>query len=526
MKINLSVFVGLLLIAGSSVSAQSFEEFSIRIEEQVINEFPGIHSFVFGTHDDYWVIMGGRIDGLHDHRPPFSFDEPGENNNIYVISPISNEVWYTANDDLPISIREQVGSSNMEFIQIDSNLIIVGGYGYNSAVSDHITFPNLTVVNLPLLIEQIIADENISSSFTQIEDERMAVTGGHLGRNGETLLLAMGQKFDGRYNPHNGPSFIQEYTNSIRTFTLNLTASPPVIEAYNAITDEDVLHRRDYNMHPQYDVEGNLFHTGFSGVFQYDADLPWLDLVHFGVDWYELDTMHLQLLNQYHTASLPIYSEEPYAMHTLFFGGIGMYYYEDGTLFIDSLVPFTSNVSRMTRTADNILEYNMPVEMPGLLGASAEFIPAPSAPYSNDGILLFNELNDDELLVGYVVGGIESDNRNIFMLGGNSWASDKIFKVYIDKTGSLDINDNKLDSGWSIFPNPAKDKITLTFLNQNSNSLSCALYSADGVLQLEQTIAEGQESTVINLPNNITSGNYYLQCKSSTETYTTKLVVL
>ena len=37
-----------------------------------------------------------------------------------------------------------------------------------------------------------------------------------------------------------------------------------------------------------------------------------------------------QLLNQYHTASLPVYAEDPYAMHTLFFGGIGLYYYEGG----------------------------------------------------------------------------------------------------------------------------------------------------------------------------------------------------
>ena len=39
--------------------------FAINIEEITYEDWPGLHSFAFGEWDDYWVFIGGRLNGLH-----------------------------------------------------------------------------------------------------------------------------------------------------------------------------------------------------------------------------------------------------------------------------------------------------------------------------------------------------------------------------------------------------------------------------------------------------------------------------
>lgn len=177
-----------------------------------------------------------------------------------------------------------------------------------------------------------------------------------------------------------------------------------------------------------------------------------------------------QLLNQYHTASLPIYAEDPYAMHTLFFGGIGLYYYEGGNLYIDSLVPFTSNISRMTTTGGDFSEYLMEASMPGWLGASAEFIPLETEGWYADGILQLDQLPYENNHVGYIVGGIESEFRNIFMLTGTSWASTKVFRVMLNRTGTMVGTSETAQRDLKIYPNPAENFVVIEWAAQQEAS--------------------------------------------------------
>ncbi len=526
MSKKISLWAALLVAVSPFLYGQSFEEFSVRLEQMNLPDMPGVHSYAIGNYDGIWVILGGRIDGLHDHRPPFSFGEPGENTFITVVSPQTSEVWSSPLSGLPATLEEQMSSSNMQFVQLDSILVLAGGYGYSDLSGDHITFPNLTILDLPGVIEAVMTGAAVSPWFTQIEDERMAVSGGHLSVKDDTLLLVMGHKFDGRYNPHDGPSFVQTYTHAIRSFTLDLSDTP-VIDFYNEVLNEEDLHRRDYNLHPQIGPEGEIYFTAFSGVFRPDENLPWLDAIHLGTNWYTRDTDFVQLLNQYHTASVPIYSETPYAMHTLFFGGIGMYYYEAGSLVVDSLVPFTSNISRMTRTTEGFTEYRMAEEMPGLLGANAEFTIHPDAPFNEDGILLLDALPEGETLIGYVVGGLESEFHNIFMLGGDSWASNKVYEVWLDKTGGLQTEPDPSDgeSGWMVYPNPASGSFTIVCPAATDGILECTLGSMDGkLIRNYRTKTSGSETT-LEIPGDWPTGNYLVRCTTGNSTFSAGLVV-
>ncbi len=83
-------------------------------------------------------------------------------------------------------------------------------------------------------------------------------------------------------------------------------------------------------------------------------------------------------------------------MHTLFFGGMSQYYYQNNTLIQDNQVPFVKTISRLSRdTNGNFSEHLLPVEMQGFKGSSAEFIPNLNLPHYESNIIKLNEIAQD-----------------------------------------------------------------------------------------------------------------------------------
>lgn len=211
-----------------------------------------------------------------------------------------------------------------------------------------------------------------------------------------------------------------------------------LIQEYSAIKDEQNLHRRDYNMVPQIFPDDTKGFTMFSGVFQYDANIPWLNTVDVKESGYQVNNDFNQLLSQYHSAKVPVYNSETKEMNTVFFGGLSQYQYdENGKLVKDDEVPFVKTISMVVRNPDgSMIEKDLGIKMPAFLGSGAEFITA-----SNDTIYLENEIVDlnaltkGKTLIGYIYGGIESSSENIFFRnnGTQSIASNQIFKVYLTK---------------------------------------------------------------------------------------------
>jgi len=146
---------------------------------------------------------------------------------------------------LPLALREQLQSTNMEFIQNDTLLYLFGGYGYSEQAQDHITFPYLTKVNLPLLKNALNNNLPIAGAFSQTTDERLAVTGGRAGKIGNRYFIYGGHRFEGRYNPMNGPSFVQTYTNALRSFEIQHIGAYLQLVDYIDQIDTAKFHRRD-----------------------------------------------------------------------------------------------------------------------------------------------------------------------------------------------------------------------------------------------------------------------------------------
>jgi len=472
-----------------TVKAQN-TPFDIQIAPIQVAGVGGLQAFAFGQHEGKWLIVGGRLDGLHRRQPFASFDIAGHNTQLIVVDPSGNQSWTASLNVLPASIKEQLSSTNMEFFQEEDFLYLIGGYGYSDTAGDHITYPNLTAINITQTIQAIQNGLSVLPFIRQIKDDKLAVTGGYLHKIYDTYHLVGGQKFIGRYNPmgpNNGPGFIQEYTNAIRKFTLEDDGNILKITHHVEIYDRAQLHRRDYNVAPQIMPDGKEGLTAFSGVFQENVDLPFLTCVNIDSDGYAVQPEFNQYYNHYHCAHIPLYSAKDNEMHTLFFGGIAQYYDENGLLVRDDNVPFVNTIARVTRQSDGYMaEYKLPVTMPELLGAGSEFIPKPDLPFYENGVLKLDELNQDTTMIGYIYGGISSSAPNIFFTntGTQSQASSQIFKVFLIKNSPTSVHDVNIQSknglGMVIYPNPCDENINVRFALPVASVVTLTIMDVDG----------------------------------------------
>ena len=526
-------FILLLFFQAALWAQPAFEPFQVLLEEVQIDNAPALQSFAWGLDGEDWLLLGGLTNGLHDHRPPFSFLAADRNTQVHVVNYASQTVWSAPLSNLPPSIAEQLSSSNMEFIQVGEWLYLFGGYGYDAVSGAWITHPQLTVVNVPGAIAAIQSGGDPAPHFRQLEDEAFAVTGGQAGWIDGKFYLVGGQWFDGKYNPHNGPSFVQEYSNAVRRFQVLDVDGQLSLTDLEEWYDAQNLHRRDYNMLPQVFPDGTFGYTVFSGVFRPDVDLPWFNTVDVSSSGYSVIADFEQLFNQYHTAHLPVYDPIYNTMHSFFFGGIGMYFVdEEGSVLLDSLVPFVKHVSRVTRGPDGALtESVLELEMPGLLGASAEFIPVEGIPEAGPGVIDLQSLPEEPVLVGHIYGGIESTQSNIFMqFSGDSQASNRVFRVLIHKGLSgtaYAVSQPAADLIRSYFPNPAEDSLQLTGLAGSNQMVRVQLIDQKGQVAKEQDLKAdpaGEFETRLGL-RTLSAGLYFLSVQAGDQLEIKRVIV-
>ncbi|MCK4989964.1 MAG: hypothetical protein KAS29_05740, partial [Bacteroidales bacterium] len=326
-----------------------------------------------------------------------------------------------------------------------------------------------------------------------------AVTGGQLGKISNTFYLVGGHRFDGLYNPMGGPTFTQTYTNQIRKFSIKNSGSVLSFSEFTSITDPLHLRRRDYNLIPQIFPDGAEGYTISSGAFQLNADLPFLYPVDIKESGYWPVTEFNQFLSNYHSAKACLFDSVANNMHTLFFGGMSQYYYQDGNLIQDDQVPFVKTISRLTRHADGTLqEYQLPTEMPGLQGASAEFIPNELHPHYDSEILKLNQITQDTILIGHIYGGIVSPTLNPFMnnVTGTTSADPNIYRVTLIRETPEDVwqinGANPFD--FNVYPNPATSEIVLDFSMDRQSDIYYFITGIDGRIIQEGEMSSAQQS--------------------------------
>lgn len=498
----------LVLVFTQLIQGQNNFPYDVVLTPVAVSGLPGLHSYAFGQHDGKWLIIGGRKDGIHARQPFNAFPESQNNTDIYVVDIATQQTWTASLNLLATSIKEQLQSTNMNFYQDGNALYIIGGYSYAASIDDHITHDKLTSIDVSGLITAITTNSSIATYFKQSTNTNFAITGGQLGKIGNEFYLVGGQRFDGRYNPMNGPSFTQTYSNSIRKFEIDNSGTQLSISNYSTITDAVHLHRRDYNLLPQVFPNGELGYTISSGVFQINADLPFLYPVDIKESGYFPQTSFNQYLSNYHSGKACLYDATNNNMHNLFFGGISQYYYENGVLIQDNTVPFVKTISRTTRIFDGTLtEYKLPVEMPNLKGAGAEFIPNESLPHYSNGVIKLSDITAIEFVIGHLYGGIQSSSTSPFTSNqpNLSSADPTVYEVKLVYNATLAIEeiDGKNPFTFSVFPNPTvNNTINLSFIIPYIGELEYIMSNLEGKIISEGVIEDlkvGENKMSFNL---------------------------
>ncbi len=484
MKKSFTILCGIIfLITGKGFSQQNF---TVHLLPSAITSVPPVHSGAVANRNGKWIFLGGRIDGMHIMQANQAFPDYSRNDSVFVVDPLNNTYSSASTQQLPLLLHGAICSSNMQYYQDGRFLYMIGGYGFEDSTQTYLTFPTLTSVDLDSLMIAVSNSSTIINSFRMIVDSNFAVTGGEMDRLDSTYYLVFGHRFDGRYAK--GPSvlFTQRYTHDIRKFSIHDDGVNLSISNYIVLKDTDVFHRRDFNLVPQIYPNHQRGFTAFGGVFRKQQDLPFLTPIDITESGVQHQTGFNENLNQYTTATMPVYDSLNNAMHTVFFGGISLYTLDTAnmTLHQDTLVPFVSTISRITRDSNgNLNESKLPENMPALKGTNAVFIGDQGAPWIDGKFIDLNALSGNTR-VGYIMGGIHSDFPNVADIDptGMSRPNAQVYDVYIDKSAN-GINDLPLKNEVNnllIYPNPAADKLEVEFSVTGEKLCEIKLFDTHG----------------------------------------------
>lgn len=512
-------FILSILFAGFLNAQQIPFNYQIKLKPVQITNLPGLHSFAFAQSGGKWLVIGGRLDGLHARQPFNAFPAASSNTSVCVIDVNTNQYWSSSINSLPTGLKEQLQSTNMNFYQDKDSLFIIGGYGYSASALDHITYPYLTSVNVSGLINAVIANTSINGFFKQITDQNFAVNGGQLGKIGNEFYLVGGHRFDGRYNPMGNPTYTQTYVSGIKKFKINNSGTSLSYSNYTVITDQVHLHRRDYNLVPQVFSNGEQGYTISSGVFQIGVDLPFLYPVDVKASGYFPITSFNQYLSNYHSAKVALYDSVSNTMHSIFFGGMSQYKYINNVLTADNSVPFVKTISRVSRDASNNLQENVfPNEMPALIGASAEFIPNHTVSHYSNEVIKLSQITSDSVLVGHIYGGIHTTDASAFTNNNIAAtnAHSTIYEVWLVKNsgGSASLKpingNNPLKV--TMFPNPTKNTFKFEFDLPENGDLDIFITNIEGKIIWDKTfdgLHKGKTQLDISNRINLANGTYF-----------------
>lgn len=457
--------------------------------------FPTLQSFSAGlTQSGEWVLIGGRTNGLHQftNNGVANFPPSHQNDKIWVYDPVKDKSWSRPLSESGLSTDQQLSLSttNAEQIQQGNVMYRVGGYVYDAANKTFETRNRLSAINLNELAKwtkgttkQLPQNSvlSVAGEPMQVEGKPthlFAVTGGELlpGQRPEQAQLIFGQDFSGSYT--GGSNGL--YTSQVRNINIHYQPRANKLSyTLNSVSKSDPNHyrRRDLNVVLQLhrDAKGKLVKkaTALGGVF-YNGQGGWTIPV-------EIDLLtgqptmpaandpatFKQAVNQYTASNLGLYSRRENSQTNLIFGGIsavikdpsGQPYYVNRNNDPNQAFsyPFTSQIAAITSTADGRWTQSLAGSFPSItnakgdpltFGASSVFIPIAKGQnpqrvsYLADGVLDLDRLRPNgqtgkPVLVGYVVGGIQSQVSNNFndlsTYGKTNYsvASGEIFQVLI-----------------------------------------------------------------------------------------------
>jgi hypothetical protein len=344
----------------------------------------GVHSSAIAALDGKLLFIGGRSTGMHDFAcQDESFPAADFNSSIYVLDYITNEWSYRLLSDASSGLtgeeQAELSATNSLHTQDGEHLLMAGGYGYNTQ-SAWVTFTNLKVIDIAGVVGWVSGDGSVLSDHidfvvppanapAELAETFFRLTGGELIHTNNEYWLCLGQSFMSGYNvgcsEADPPPMVQEYSRSIRGFTLDHTTSPPTANAtfYThqepEITEgepgyygfDDWARRRDLNIVEARIPNGERGAVALAGVF-----LPeplngiWTLPIVIGsggsmtMDDPASPTSFKQGFNAYHGSTISFWSESRGENWFNLLGGLGYHVLRDGVLTVAPSVDYSNQM--------------------------------------------------------------------------------------------------------------------------------------------------------------------------------------
>lgn len=410
---------------------------------------------VDGAYKGYWLLFGGRTNGLHTFNPSNNFPPEDENQTIYVVNPTTGQVWSLdwADTDVPVGMLPPLYSTNQQSFQEGDKLYTIGGYGAEQLTpetfANYTTYDTLTALSVDGMINAVINGGSVASlsQIQQTSDPKFKVTGGELSMLNGLAYLVVGQTFEGQYNPGSTSGFSQTYTDAIQTFHINYDGSSLSVSDLQTQIDQTNLRRRDYNLtsvitpdgDPALMIYGGVFTPGPITLSTSNAGYRNPVLI-TGVGETKVLPFE-QAFSQYSSPRIGLYSEGDGTMNTIFLGGISLYNvdFATGELILPlanipptlPALPFVNTVTTVVTLPDGTMqELEMPSQLPGLYGAEARFFKNLSLAHEANGVIDLDQLLlGGPVVLGYMYGGIESTAAQTTNQATQTKATNAVFKI-------------------------------------------------------------------------------------------------
>lgn len=451
--------------------------FTVDASEDVASQFPGaprLQSFSLGQWKGRWIFIGGRIAGYHSvGGGSADFLRADANLDIWVVDTTVQpaKTFHLPIDRLPSAfapIKDQWASTGQLYFQDGDQLYIAGGYG-----EDHngnwVTFPVLSRVDLPKLIDQVIRGQLSGQGIAFAQTPLVQSTGGGLIKLKDGYFyLVMGHNFQGSYTAFEGQTeknaqaATQTYLNEIRKLKISSVREGALevslVEKFEDVTE---FHRRDLNVTPILSPNG-LGLAVYGGVFTPETQLAYDKPIYlFEKAKPVVDSNFRQKMNAYACPRLLIYDKASETMYTTLFGGISQHSWNAATgTFVENLragskvdakyldgLQWSDQISTIAKVSapgkEQTQEAVHTALLPGFVGSGAVFIPSTEiarAEMESD-ILDLAALRGTRTLVGYIYGGIRAfpyqfpyDKSAVPYNAGTvpTRASELILKVYVE----------------------------------------------------------------------------------------------
>jgi hypothetical protein len=443
----------------SPVLSGSDLPFRVSIESADFSLPKGLQSYVSAIYQGKWLLLAGRTNGMHDFNDDDNnFPPRKQNTTVYVVDPMRQTVLSRSLADPRSGLTQRqidlLSVTSAQAYQVGPTLYMTGGYGVDTATGQFSTKDALTAIYVPGMmhwVAEVVANETAAQYIRQIFDPIFQVTGGYMTQAPRNLtLLIFGQNFEGFYVP----AASGVYTQQVRRFRIDddgvtLSFSPKPLDTLSTpIPPDPNYRRRDLNVVPVVTATRGLpvsSWVALSGVFTL-AGGAWtvpVTISPLGVPSMadpSLPGTFKQGMNNYAAPTLGLFSTTG-NMYTVVMGGISFGYFANGVFQTDGELPFINQVTTIRIDPQGgFTQYLMDAAYPVILstksnpgnallfGAGAQFFPSSRLPVYDNGVLQLERLRTAPVVVGHIVGGIQSTVPNTAQRSDSS-ASPHIFKV-------------------------------------------------------------------------------------------------